>query len=89
MVSPNVNKVLEEVKSLTLDERRQLLQLLDEMSGKVSVPTEDEKVEQSLLRKGMTSAIPPRNMSSAEYRAWEPIQVKGKPVSQSLIEDRR
>ena len=44
-----------------------------------------------LLAKGIIKRIPdpPTEESIAAFRAWKPIEIPGKPVSETLIEERR
>lgn len=82
-------RILEAAKSLTPDERQRLR---DEM---VSLPsssqgalTEDE-FEQEMLREGILDHVPPPIDNPSEFLDWEPISIEGKPLSESIIEERR
>jgi hypothetical protein len=42
-----------------------------------------------LLAAGVISKIPERNPYPEEYENFEPVEVKGKPISETIIEERR
>lgn len=91
MVSANVNRVLKEVVALTLDERQQLFSLLEsEHENKIEASPED-LADAALLKNGIISHIPspPTEADIARFRNFKPVKVEGKPISESLIEDRR
>jgi hypothetical protein len=92
MSSANLEKVIEEVKALPLDDLRKvkdlidaLLQTPDEASG-MSV---EDQLDQLLLDAGVISEIPPRINDFSPFDNRKPIEVKGKPVSETIIEERR
>lgn len=49
----------------------------------------EDKLEQMLLEAGLLSEIPPPITDFTNYRRRRPIKVKGKPVSETIIEERR
>lgn len=89
-MSTNVDRVLDQIRSLTAEERRQVRVALNSTETIKSPMTEDE-FEQHLLDAGVISElIPPITEEElARFRAYKPIEVTGKPVSETLIEDRR
>jgi len=44
--------------------------------------------ERKLIEKGLLSGLPP-GIPAEDYRSYEPVKVRGKPISESLIEERR
>lgn len=54
-------------------------------------PFTESDFEQSLLEAGVISELkaPITEEALARFRAYRPIEVEGKPVSQTLIEERR
>lgn len=59
------------------------IEILDRARG------EDEpSPEQSLIARGLLRAIP-QGKDSARFRARRPAQIEGKPLSQTIIEERR
>lgn len=88
-MSTNVERVLDQIRALTAEERQQVRSALNSGDRK-SLITEDE-FEQHLLAAGVISKVKPQISEEelARFRAYRPIEVEGKPVSETLIEDRR
>ena len=86
MPSENLDRVLEEVRSLTAAEREELRTRLNSWP-KPSQSTEDD-LDQRLLSAGVISSVPARG-TTLPYRRWKPIAVKGKALSETIIEERR
>jgi hypothetical protein len=91
MVSPNVNRVLQEARELTPVEREELIEQLKAQVVPGHPQTPEDKVAEALFRKGFIRKIPrkPTAEDIAHYHAWEPLKIPGKPVSQTIIEERR
>jgi hypothetical protein len=92
MSSANLEKVMQEVKALSPDELRQVKALIDSLlqapSAESEMPLEDQ-LDQLLLEAGVISEIPKRLPRPAHLRDFKPIEVKGKPISETIIEERR
>ncbi len=84
-----LEKVLEEVKSLTPEEQIKVRELLDDILPLKKNPPTREEYEKYLLAKGVISHIPTRQPPSPERKAFKPIKVEGKPISETIIEERR
>src|SRR5438046_6562395 len=71
MVSPNVNRLLEVVKSLTLEERRQLRGLLDEPAAEQAA-SKEEDLAHLLLERGIITRIRPKPTEAdiARFDSW-------------------
>lgn len=89
MMSTNVERVLDEIKSMTSEEQQQIRVALNSRATTKSVMTEDE-FEQHLLASGVITEIspPPTEAEIEAFRNYKPITVEGKPVSQTIIEER-
>jgi len=86
----SAQELLTEIQKLPPAEQRRLLEALKrdvKMKSEQRPITEDE-VEQILLAKGIISEIPPR-VPDDEEETFEPIEVPGKPLSETIIEERR
>ena len=92
MSSKSLEEVIEEVKALSPDEQLRVKELIDSL---LAGPAEsnpllpEDLLERKLLEDGLISQIPTRNYDPKTYREFEPIEVKGKPVSETIIEERR
>ncbi|MCI0489595.1 MAG: hypothetical protein L0229_23640 [Blastocatellia bacterium] len=89
MIIARLDKVLEEVKALTLEEKRRLREKLEELLAETGPQMTEQEFEQWLLERGIISRIPPPITDFTPYKNRKPIKVKGKPVSEFLLEERR
>ena len=89
MENVTLDKVLEEVKALTPDEQQKLRGLLDKLLEEAPSLSPQEEIEHRLLEAGLLSEIKPPITDFTPYRNRKPIKVKGKPVSETIIEERR
>jgi len=87
MASENLDRVLEGVRSLTAAERRELRARLDTWSNPIQAS--EDALDQRLLSAGVMSDLPAKRPDLALYRRWKPIAVKGKPLSETIMEERR
>jgi len=93
MSSTTLEKVIEDVRALSPDEQRKVKELIDSLlesavdAQKVLSP--EDLLEQRLLERGVISEIPMRLPTPERFRDFKPIEVKGKPVSETIIEERR
>lgn len=81
-----LDTLLKEARALTSGERRQLRDAIDLSLTDSSI---EDEVEQDLLDAGLLSELKPAPDRSSEYRECELISVRGRPVSETIIEDRR
>lgn len=88
-MSVSLERVLSEVKALSPDDLIKLRDELDAMLEPARPQMTEEEFEQHLLAQGVISSIPLRDIDSEEYRSRKSIEVKGQPVSETLIEERR
>jgi hypothetical protein len=74
-----------------LDEQRQVLEALlnrsSELSSTIGPLTSEAEFEQMLLAKGIISEIPSGSIDHEED--FEPIEVTGQPLSETILEERR
>jgi len=92
MSSASVEKIIEGVRALTQEEQLQVRELIDSLLGNPNeaqgMLSPEDLLERRLLERGVISEIPKRNVDPATYKEFEPIEVKGKPVSETIIEER-
>ncbi len=89
MSNVTFDKVVEEVRALSPEEQRRLRELLDTWLTKPHFqPTEDE-FEQYLFELGLLSETIPSITDLAPYQNRKPFELKGKPISEVIIEERR
>jgi len=88
MAEVTLEKVWEEVQELPSDDQQQLWKKLDEMLDG-SARSKEEELQRKLLEAGLISEIKPPITDFTPYQNRRPIEVKGKPVSETIIEERR
>jgi hypothetical protein len=81
--------MLDEVKRLTPDEQRQLREAIDRLLSPSSAPPTEEQFERELVESGLLDGVPPPPGASKPLQDRIPIDVKGKPLSETIVEDRR
>lgn len=91
---PNVvsaQEILAEIQKLPPEDRQRLLNaLLPELRDQAEARqlTSEEEVERILLAEGTISEIPAL-LPDDEEETYEPIDVPGRPLSETIIEERR
>lgn len=89
--------VLTEIQKLSLEEARevaeQLANYLREREGAAlasdATEAREDEFERQLLAKGVISHIPTRDETDEEFDKFEPIEVAGEPLSETIIRERR
>jgi hypothetical protein len=89
MANTKFEKILEEVKALSADEQRQLRELLDTLVASSHAQRTEDEFEQKLLQVGLLSEVKPPITDSSSYQGRRPVETKGKPLSEIIIEERR
>jgi hypothetical protein len=92
MSSANLEKVIEEVKALPPDDLRKVKTLIDSLlqaPGVESARSLEDQLDQLLLEAGVISEIPKRLPRPEHLKDFKPIEVKGKPISETIIEERQ
>jgi hypothetical protein len=89
MTTSNLDRLVEEVRALTPDEKRVLRERLDSLLGSPQPEISEADFERRLLERGVISSIPPPITDFEPYRNRKLIDVKGKPLSETIIEERR
>jgi hypothetical protein len=78
--------VLAEVKLLSPEEQQQLRDTLDQW---LRHARPEDRLEDVLVEAGLLRAQRPRDEDTAPPTAFTPVAVRGQPVSETLIEERR
>lgn len=91
MATLSFDEVWQAVKMLTLGQQRRLRKLLDALRFKQQPLTLEDELQLLLLKDGVIDHIPPP-LTEAEIRAFQeykPVPIEGKPLSETIIEERR
>jgi hypothetical protein len=90
MPGPTLEHVLQEIASLTPDERQQLRQYLESESPKMRPEAASHAaLHQQLLREAVLTQAPKRVTDPSAHATRRPIPIKGKPLSRTILEERR
>lgn len=89
MVSQNVDRILQAVQALSDDERRELRSRLNDHDAREEELRKREQVRRQLVAEGLLSHVPPRGKDPERFRDWQPVAIKGEPLSETIIEERR
>lgn len=85
----NITQVLDEIKKLSPTEKRQVADALRLESEKALPPqSDDEKrreLHRQLLAEGVIKNIPTRDAALYDF---EPVPIKGEPLSETIIRER-
>jgi hypothetical protein len=87
-MSTNVERVLNEIKALSPAELEEIRQIVDELLTKQARVT-DRSLQQMLHDAGLLSEVKMPRRDEESFHSYQPITVKGKPVSETIIEERR
>jgi hypothetical protein len=87
MAGTTLARILEDIKTLQPDELRQVQRAVDEQIPPAGYSPEEEQVLREMLRDGLLTEIKPRSMARPLERPLVPIQ--GKPLSETILEERR
>jgi hypothetical protein len=85
----SLSEILEAVSKLTPAEKAQVAKQLDEKSESDetrSLVERQEELNRELLAEGIIKSLPARR---GKIRRFTPIKVEGKPLSETIIEERR
>lgn len=89
MTTSNFDRLVEEIRALAPDEKRVLRERLDSLLVSPQPGISEADFERRLLERGVISSIPPPITDFEPYRNRKLIDVKGKPLSETIIEERR
>ena len=81
-----LEQVLAEVKLLSPEEQQQLRDTLDRW---LRHDRPEDRLEEALAEAGLLRARHPLGEETAPPAAFTPVAVRGQPVSETLIEERR
>lgn len=87
-MSQALEKIFNEVKALSIEEQRRLREFLDTLLPS-STEAREETLARMLLQAGLITERKPKGINTQTYHQYKPVHAQGKPVSESLIEERR
>ena len=88
MAALAVSYIVKQIKKRSPDEQQELCAALDALLASTPSLTEEE-FHQRLVAEGRLSVPPPEARSRAARRSFKPVHIQGKPVSETIVEERR
>lgn len=88
MATVAVSNIVKQIKKLSRSEQQELRVALDSLFLPAPSLTE-EKFHQWLAAEGRLSVPSPEARARATHRPFKPVPVRGKPVSETIIKERR
>ena len=88
MATAAVSNIVKQIKKLSPSEQQELRAVLSSLLSPAPSLTEEE-FHQRLAAEGWLSVPRPEARSRAARRSFKPVPVSGKPVSETIIEERR
>jgi len=91
MASQRLDNILKEVRELNESEYLELRQRLAAGVNSQHAAMGKSPLDEVLLAHGIISRIPTplADEEQMRFNAWKPVQIQGKPLSETIIEDRR
>lgn len=83
-------EVLNQIEKLPLEEKRRIMEKLEELINLEAsdLDSQEKDFAQDLLRKGIISEIPLRLPDEDIRQNFKRIEIKGEPVSETIIKER-
>ena len=89
MTQVSFEKVVEEVKTLSPAEQRQLRALLDTLLAPAAPELTEEEFTRKLVESGVLSEVKPPITDFTPYQKRQPVETTGKSLSEVVLEERR
>jgi hypothetical protein len=89
MAKRTLTQVIEDVKILTPAEQEQLWRELYRLMAGHEASAPEAELERSLYEAGILSEIKPPISDLRPYKDRRPVEIKGRPLSEIIIEERR
>ena len=82
-------EIISTVQTLPIQMQEEIVKTLQRNLKKrpATSALDEDEIERRLLAKGLISEIPPR-IRDAEEETYRPIMLSGKPLSESILEER-
>jgi hypothetical protein len=94
-MATDIDTLIREIRSLPPDEQRRLQRVLAEgapdnnQSSPSADKITDENYQQRLVDAGLLKHVKPRRRDQQAFDSFRPVEISGKPLSETIIEERR
>lgn len=82
-----LSQIIDAVRSLSPQEQASLRRAMDCLTAQSDLPA--DHLDDLLLRDGLLESVPPPVADPDGYENWKPVPISGKPLSETIIEERR
>lgn len=82
-------EIVDTVRNLPPENRREILKVLQSEAGELKGAPGEQEVQRILFERGIIGNIPSADDYTDADDNFEPIEIKGKPLSETVIEERR
>jgi hypothetical protein len=89
MATTALDRMIDQLKRLTPHEQKELRAAIDRLLGAASELPTEEQFERELVGSGILDGIPSPPQAGNPSQEWRPIELKGKPLSETIVEERR
>jgi len=84
------SQIWEAVKELDRERQERLFNLLELLLERAEEPlSEEENLEIEMLKEGILDRVPSAPFDQKTFEEWVPVTIEGKPLSETIIEERR
>jgi hypothetical protein len=87
-MATSVERVLREIEGLTHEEQRRVRAALDRILRPLT-DTDEAELARLAEKRGIRITIPREEMTDEEFDRFQPIAVRGEPISETIIRERR
>ncbi len=87
MARSRTDRIIREIETLTPDEQREVRDALARLFGEG--PVSDVHLVRLAAERGVALTLPDDPLSDEEFDQFQPIAVRGEPVSDTVLRDRR
>ncbi len=89
MTPPTLETIKETIRTLTPKQKRELRAWWDTQEITEPAPITEAELQQRLLQAGIIRHIPPPITDPTPFQNRTPVPITGKPLSETVIEERR
>ena len=88
-MTPRLDEMIEHVRALSPDELRQLRDTVNDLLAGSRQPLTEDDFEQRLAGLGVLDRAVASIAHAPDDVSFRPVEVRGKPVSETIVEERR
>ncbi|MBM3235510.1 DUF2281 domain-containing protein [Candidatus Poribacteria bacterium] len=83
-----IERIVAEVSTLPNELQKEVLNYVEYLKNKIPEPTKEQRFLSLLIEQGLIDEIPSEAEESENDEDFEPILIQGKPLSETIIENR-